>query len=67
MSLQSLSGNVANADGSSSPSDTPNTKVYALRNGLLIGTVNVAVGVVPRYRNLEGTAVAPLGLRLGRA
>ena len=67
MLLQSLSGTVANADGSSSPSNAPNTKIYALQNGLLIGPVNVAVGVVPRYRNLEGTATAPLGLRLGRA
>ena len=67
MLIQSQSGNVDNADGSSSPSNAPNTKVYALQNGFLIGTVKVAVGVVPRYRNLEGTAVAPLGLRLGRA
>ena len=57
--IQSLSGTVANANGSSSPSNAPDTKVYALQNGLLIGTVNVAVGVVPRYRNLEGTATAP--------
>ena len=59
MLLQSLSGTVANADGSYSPSPAPNTKVYALQNGLLIGPVNVAVGVVSRYRSLEGTAVAP--------
>ena len=59
MLIQSQSGNVANADGSSSPSHAPNTKVYALQNDLLIGTVNRAVGVVPRYRNLEGTATAP--------
>jgi len=64
MLIQNLSGNVANAYGSYSPSNAPNTKVYALQNGLLIGTVNVAVGVVPRYRNLEGTAAAPRGLRL---
>jgi hypothetical protein len=57
--IQSLSGNVANTDGSYSPSKAPNTKVYALQNGFLIGTVNVAIGVVPRYRNLEGTAAAP--------
>jgi len=57
--IQSLSGTVANADGSSSPSNAPNTKVYAPQNSLLIGTVNVTVGVVPRYRNLEGTATAP--------
>jgi hypothetical protein len=67
MLFQSLSGNVANADGSYSPFNTPNTKVYALQNDLLIGTVNRADGIVPRYRNLEGTAVAPLGLRLGRS
>lgn len=67
MSLQSLPDNVANADGSSSLSNAPNPKVYALQNGLVIGTVNVAVGGVPRYRNPEGTAAAPLGLRLGRA
>jgi hypothetical protein len=42
-------------------------KVFALENGFLIGIINVVVGVVPRYRNLEGTAVAPLGLRVGRA
>jgi hypothetical protein len=59
MLIQSQSGNIANADGSSSPSNAPNTKVYGLQNGFLIGTVNVAVGVVPRYRNLEGAAVAP--------
>ena len=54
MLIQSLSGTVANVDGSYSPSHAPNTKLYALQNGLLIGTVNVAVGVVLRYRNLEG-------------
>jgi hypothetical protein len=54
MLIQSLSGNVANADGSYSPSHAPNTKLYALQNGLLIGTVNVAVRVVLRYRNLGG-------------
>ena len=59
MLIQSQSGNVANADGSYSPSHAPNTKVYALQNSLLIGTVNVAVGFVPRYRNLESTAAAP--------
>ena len=55
MLIQSLSGNAAYASGSYSPSNAPNTKVYALPNGLLIETVNVIVGVVPRYRNLEGT------------
>jgi hypothetical protein len=59
MLIQGHSGNVDNADGTYSLSNPPNTKVYALQNGFLIGTVNVAVGVVPRYRNLEGTAVAP--------
>lgn len=59
MFIQSLSGNVANVYGSHSPSDAPNTKVYALQKGLMVGTVNVAIRVVPRYRNLEGTAAAP--------
>jgi hypothetical protein len=59
MLVQSLSGNVPNADGSYSPSNAPNTKAYALQNGLLIGTVNVTVGVVPRCRNLGGTAATP--------
>jgi hypothetical protein len=59
MLIQSQSGNVANADGSSSPFNAPNTKVYALQDGFLIGTANVAVGVAPRHRNLEGTAAAP--------
>jgi hypothetical protein len=59
MLFQSPSGIVANADGSYSPFNAHNTKVYALQNGLLIGTVKVAVGVVLRYRNLDGTAVAP--------
>jgi len=59
MLLQSLSVTGANAYDSYSPSHAPNTKVYALQNGLLIGTVNVAGGVVPRYRNLEGIAAAP--------
>jgi hypothetical protein len=63
MLVQSLSGNVANADGSYSPSNAPNTKVYALQDGLLIGTVNVTVAVVPRYRNLGGEAAAPRVLR----
>lgn len=38
MLIQSLSGTVANTDGSYSPSNAPNTNVYALQNGLLIGT-----------------------------
>ena len=59
MLIQSLSGNVANAYGSYSPSNAPNPKVYTLQNGLLVGTVNVAVGVVSRDRNLEGTAAVP--------
>lgn len=33
-------------------------KAFALQNGFLIRTVNVAIGVVPQQRNLEGTAVA---------
>jgi hypothetical protein len=41
MLIQSLSGTVVNGDGSYSPSNAPNTKLYALQNGLLIGTVNV--------------------------
>jgi hypothetical protein len=59
MLIQSHSGNIDNADGSYSPSNAPNTKVYALQNGFSIGIVNVAVGVVPRYRNLESIAAAP--------
>jgi len=66
MLVQSLSGNVANADGSYSPSHAPNTKVYALQDGLLIGTVNVTDGVLARNRNQEATAAAPLGSRRGR-
>jgi hypothetical protein len=62
MLIQSHSGNVDSADGSYSPFNTPNTKVHALQNCFLMGTVNVAVGVVPRYTNLEGTR-PPLGLR----
>jgi hypothetical protein len=52
-------GTVVYADGPNSPSNAPNTKLYALQNGLLTGTVNVTVGVVPRHRNLEGTAATP--------
>ena len=61
--IQSLSGTAANADGSYVAVPCTYTKVYALQNSLLIRTVTVAVDVVPRHRNLEGTAVAPLGLR----
>jgi hypothetical protein len=59
MLIQSLPGIVANTDGSYSPLNAPNAKVYALQNDFLFGTVNIAVGVVPRYRNLGGTAAAP--------
>jgi hypothetical protein len=59
MLIQSLSDHVGNAYGSSLPSNAPNTKVYALQNGFMIGTVKVVAGIIPRYRNLEGTAVAP--------
>ncbi|OAI46198.1 hypothetical protein AYO43_01340 [Nitrospira sp. SCGC AG-212-E16] len=61
MSIQKLSGTVADADSSYSPFNAPHKKVYALRNDFLIETANVMVGVVPRYSNLEGTTTAPWG------
>ena len=38
----------ANSDGSFSPSESPNSRVYALQNGLLVGAVSL---------NLSGTSV----------
>lgn len=35
---------VLNPDGSYSPSDAPTTKVYALQNGLLVGTITLNLG-----------------------
>ena len=47
---------VANADGSYSPANAPNAKVYALQNGLLIGTVSLTLNNVSRIVPLLGMA-----------
>jgi len=43
-----------NADGSYTPSEAPNSKVYALQNGLLIGAVNLSLGGIPRIVPILG-------------
>lgn len=43
-----------NSDGSYSPSNAPNTKVYALQNGLLVGTVNLTLNNVSRIVPILG-------------
>jgi hypothetical protein len=57
--LTNMSGTgtlILNADGSFSPKDAPNTKVYALPNGLLIGTVNLMLNNVLRTVPIVGIA-----------
>lgn len=46
----------SNPDGSFSPKDAPSTKVYALENGLLIGTVNLTLNNVIRTVPIVGIA-----------
>lgn len=43
-----------NADGSYAPSEAPNSKVYALQNGLLIGAVNLSLGGIPQVVPILG-------------
>ncbi|NOS79101.1 MAG: hypothetical protein HOP35_14265 [Nitrospira sp.] len=57
--LTNATGNgtlVTNSDGSYSPSNAPSTKVYAIQNGLLIGTVNLTLNNVPRIVPILGMA-----------
>src|SRR6185369_12028381 len=45
-----------NSDGSYAPSEAPNSKVYALQNGLLIGAVNLLLNGVQRVVPIVGVS-----------
>jgi hypothetical protein len=59
---------IRNADGSYSPSNAPGTRVYALQNGLLVGTVNLRLNGSPHIVPIFGMSrpISSLAALAGR-